>query len=253
MPTSQNGYSANDRSVIRSVTIPGTDVRVAVRVGPAGDLLIAAAERWHREVEPLRAPDGVLDCWGYAERNIRGSATELSNHASGTALDFRARAHPLGTDPRANFTDGQIAAIRRIVGDSRGALRWGGDYSGRKDGMHIEINASPAACVVALPLVRLEEDDMFTNDDRKLLEAAAKGNDLAWVRDQLAEAVGYPRDRDPRGATPESLAEREVARRVDVGYALNQILDRLDQIEKRLPPLPDSSTPTQDPTGGSTT
>lgn len=251
MPTSQNGYSANDRSVIRSVTVPGTDVRVAVRVGPAGDLLIAAAERWHKQVEPLRAPDGVLDCWGYAERTIRGSATELSNHASGTALDFRARAHPLGTDPRANFTAGQIAAIRRIVADSRGALRWGGDYSGRKDGMHIEINASPEACVVALPLVRLEEDDMFSEDDRALLKAAARGADLAWVRDQLAAAVGWPKDRDPRSVSPDELKDREVARRVDVGYALEQVTKRLDELDSKLAALA-AATPTQDPTGRST-
>jgi hypothetical protein len=80
VPTSQNGYAANDRSLIRSATIAGTDVKVAVRKGPAGDLLLYAAARWHREVEPLRAPDGVLDAWGYAERTIRGSSTTLSNH-----------------------------------------------------------------------------------------------------------------------------------------------------------------------------
>lgn len=134
---SQNGLTANDPSLIRSVIIPGTDVRVAVRKGPVGDLLLYAAARWHVEVEPLRAPDGVLDCWGYAARTIRGS-TEVSNHASGSALDLRARAHPLGTDPAKNFTAAQISAIRKIVADCSGFLRWGGDYFGRKDGMHIE-------------------------------------------------------------------------------------------------------------------
>lgn len=134
---SQNGLSANDPSLIRSVIIPGTDVRVGVRKGPVGDLLLYVAARWHVEVEPLRAPDGVLDCWGYAARNIRGSS-EVSNHASGSALDFRARAHPLGTDPAANFSAAQISAIRKIVYDCRGCLRWGGDYFGRKDGMHVE-------------------------------------------------------------------------------------------------------------------
>lgn len=134
---SQNGLSANDLSVIRSAIIPGTDVRVALRKGPVGDLLLYAAARWHVEVEPLRAPDGVLDCWGYASRNVRGS-NDISNHASGSALDLRARAHPLGTDPAANFSAAQISAIRKIVSDCSGCLRWGGDYFGRKDGMHIE-------------------------------------------------------------------------------------------------------------------
>jgi hypothetical protein len=149
MPLSQNSYSANDRSVIRSATIAGTDVRVAVRKGPAGDLLLAAAARWHREVEPLRARDGVLDCWGYAERTIRGSSTTLSNHASGTALDLRARTHPLGRPAAATFTQAQIAAIDRIVADTRGALRWGGRWS-RPDPMHLEVVASEAACARAL-------------------------------------------------------------------------------------------------------
>ena len=141
---SQNGLSANDRSLIRTETIPGTDVQVAVRKGPVGDLLLYAAARWNVEVEPLRAPDGVLDCWGYAERNVRGSS-DISNHASGSALDLRARAHPLGTRPSANFTGTQINAIRKIVADCHGFLRWGGDYVGRKDGMHIETVGTEAA------------------------------------------------------------------------------------------------------------
>jgi peptidoglycan hydrolase-like protein with peptidoglycan-binding domain len=159
VPTSQNGYTANDRSVIRSATIAGTDVKVAVRTGPAGDLLLYAAARWHREVEPLRAPDGVLDCWGYAERLIRGSSTELSNHASGTALDLRARAHPLGTPTARTYTAAQIAAAHRIIDDCQGALRWGGDYANparggvagaRVDSMHVEANAPEARCAQVL-------------------------------------------------------------------------------------------------------
>lgn len=160
MARSQNGLSANDRSVIRQALIPDTDLKVLVRIGPVGDLLLAAAARWNREVEPLRAPDGVLDCWGYAERTIRGSSTELSNHASGSALDFRARAHPLGIPAARNYTPAQIDAIHRIVDDAEGALRWGGDYDNpsrggargsRPDPMHLEANASEARCAEVLP------------------------------------------------------------------------------------------------------
>lgn len=85
MVASQNGWRANDRSVVVTQTVPGTSVRLGVRKGPAGDLLIAAAARWHREVEPLVAGT----CWGYAERKIRGGSA-LSNHASGTAIDLNA-------------------------------------------------------------------------------------------------------------------------------------------------------------------
>lgn len=146
MPTSQNGYSANDRSVISTRLIPGTTVRVAIRNGPAGDLLLYAAGRWDREVEDI---DQGADDWGYAERPIRGS-DELSNHASGTALDINATRHPLGQDPSLSFTAEQRTAIRHILADCRGALRWGGDYRGRKDGMHLEVVADERRCAEVL-------------------------------------------------------------------------------------------------------
>lgn len=202
---SQNGYAANNRGFIRSVVIPGTDVKVAVRKGAAGDLLLYVASRWHREVEPLRAPDGVLDCWGYAERMVRGSSTSVSNHASGTALDFRARIHPLGK--RGTYKPGQVAAIRRILADCRGAIRWGGDYVSRADEMHVEVVASEAACARVLaqltsidhparptptptprPALPAEEDDVdlhITPDQNGQFRAAAK------VEAGAGTATGY--------------------------------------------------------------
>ena len=147
---SQNGYSAGDRSLVSSRLIPGTQVRVTVRNGPAGDLLLYAASRWDAEVEDIDNTRGGLDDWGYAERPIRGSTTVLSNHASGTAVDLNATRHPLGTAPRATFTAEQITAIRRILVDCGGALRWGGDYQGRKDPMHLEVVATEQRCAQVL-------------------------------------------------------------------------------------------------------
>lgn len=132
--TSQNGYVANNRSLIATLMAGG--VQFPVRKGPCGELLMWAAERWHREVEPL-VPG---TCWGFAERDIIGSNV-ISNHSSGTAIDINAPQHPLATNPSGNFTAAQIETVRRIVADAKGALRWGGDYTGRKDGMHLEINA----------------------------------------------------------------------------------------------------------------
>jgi hypothetical protein len=169
MPVSQNGYSANDRSLIRSAVVPGTTVKVWVRRGAAGDLLLHLAERWNRQVEPLFAPDGVLDCWGFAPRTIRGNMSVLSNHASGTALDFRARSHPLGRS--GTYTASQVAAIRRILADFRHAVRWGGDYCTRKDEMHVEIVVDEATCRAVLTAVTTntnpvtEEDDMPTPEE----------------------------------------------------------------------------------------
>lgn len=150
MPTSQNGYSANDRTLVSSRLIPGTQVRVTVRNGPAGDLLLYAAGRWDAEVEDIDNARAALDDWGYAERPIRGSSTVLSNHASGTAVDLNATQHPLGQDPAASFTAEQRAQIRRILTDCRGAIRWGGDYNGRKDAMHLEVVVSEQRCAQVL-------------------------------------------------------------------------------------------------------
>lgn len=147
MVASQNGWRANDPSVIGSFSLPGGSV--SLHVGSPGQALALVGTIYHHTVEPLLWPG----CWGYASRPIRGG-TELSNHASGTALDLCAPRHPLGTDPRTNFSPGQLAAIRRIADVDvilHGArvIRWGGDYGdpahggvrgSRPDGMHWEVN-----------------------------------------------------------------------------------------------------------------
>jgi len=138
MVVSQNGWSANDRSVIASYSLPGGSI--ALRKGDVSVVLLWCFNQWHRNVEPLVWP-GI---WGYAERLVRGGE-DVSNHASGTAGDANAPKHPLGTSPRANFTDAQIAEVHKIVAFCEGVVRWGGDYTGRKDGMHIEINAGATA------------------------------------------------------------------------------------------------------------
>jgi peptidoglycan hydrolase-like protein with peptidoglycan-binding domain len=145
--SSQNGYPANDRSLVSSRLIPGTQVRVTVRNGAAGDLLLYAAGRWDKEVEDIDNVRGGLDDWGYAERPIRGGA-ELSNHASGTALDLNAPRHPLGAV--GTFNTDQVKAIRRILADCGGAIRWGGDYLRRKDEMHLEVVATEKRCAQVL-------------------------------------------------------------------------------------------------------
>lgn len=153
MVASQNGWRANDRSVITTFALPGG--YVALREGSPGECLVEVAKRYHATVEPLVWP-GV---WGYAERLVRGG-TDLSNHASGTAIDLCAPLHPLGTDPAANFTVTQLAHVRTLAnacilhGDR--LIRWGGDYSGRKDGMHWEVNdgVTGAQLDELLPILR---------------------------------------------------------------------------------------------------
>lgn len=140
MLTSQNGYSANDRSVIASYTVPGTTLRVALRKGDVSVVLLEYLRRYHLEVESLY--NTPQDLWGYAERTIRGSSTTLSNHASGTGVDTRAVRHPLGV--RNTFTAPQRGALKKLLDWFEGVLRHGDWYVGRVDGMHAEIDKGPS-------------------------------------------------------------------------------------------------------------
>ena len=121
---SQNGWSANDRSVVSARTVRGTKVRLTVRNGPAGDLLLEVAALFDLTVQDIDQP--MTDDWGYAERPIRGSET-ISNHASGTAIDLNATRWSLGSAPSVNLNPAQIATVRRIVAATGGVVRWGGD------------------------------------------------------------------------------------------------------------------------------
>lgn len=184
MAVSQNGYTANVISLTSSRRVPGSNRSIRVRNGPAGDLLLWFAGQFDAHVEDI--DPGELDDWGYAERPIRGGV-ELSNHASGTAIDLNAPRHPLGTNPSANFSPSQIGEIHRLLALAGGCIGWGGDYSGRKDPMHFEIVASEATCQAALNRLNAqEEDDMDSQEFRD--------TDIIWwnqkkmkVNDVLAE------------------------------------------------------------------
>lgn len=230
MPTSQNGFSANDRSVIASYTVPGTSLRIALRKGDVSVVLLEFLRRYHLEVEPLH--NTPQDLWGYAERTIRGSSTTLSNHASGTAVDVRATAHPLGK--RGTFTPAKLAALRRLLADFGPVLRWGGDYVSRPDEMHIEINAG-ATTVKRLadgirahngtaPAASTEEPlswstplpDYYTaNPDDRL----AAGEMVAWGTTHAAHARDAAREALAKVTTLESKVDALLSRVVSGGVA----------------------------------
>ncbi|TDQ04911.1 M15 family metallopeptidase [Labedaea rhizosphaerae] len=135
---SQNGWPVDPPR--HSRLIPGTTTKVVVADGPAGDVLLSVLAQVAKRVE---SPDGgQLDDWGYAHRTVRGSA-DTSNHASATAVDLNATRHPLGK--RGTFTPQQVDEIHKILAEHGNVVRWGGDYHGRVDEMHFEINADQAA------------------------------------------------------------------------------------------------------------
>lgn len=161
MATSQNGWPAYARGNHPDlVVIPHVAGRV--RGGDVATILTHLVLAFDRHVEPLAEAAGQPeDDWGWASRPIIGNPNDLSNHASGTALDLNAPRHPLGK--RGTFTAGQVARLRSVLAVYEGVVRWGGDYSGRADEMHFEINAKPARVAqIAAKLRNQKEDDMPT-------------------------------------------------------------------------------------------
>lgn len=149
MSKSQNGYPALDGNVtgpfprLRVWRIPTTGRHLALRDGSTGFLLVHLAMWFDKKVEDIDS--GTWDEWGYAYRPVRGYDTALSNHASGTAMDLNATQHPLGKE--GTFTPAEEKLIlSRVNNFYAGCIRWGGEYRGRKDEMHFEIDRGLGAC-----------------------------------------------------------------------------------------------------------
>jgi hypothetical protein len=149
--TSSNGWPASkDRTEIgiKSYAIKGAKTKIACAEAVA-PLLVGFLEEFHALIEPI--DEGTLDDWGYAFRMVRGSEDKLSNHSSGTAIDVNATQHPLGKI--GTFPSEKVPMIRALA--TKYGLKWGGDYSGRKDEMHFEIMLNPAK--VAQRIAKLKE------------------------------------------------------------------------------------------------
>lgn len=110
-----------------------------VRDGDVEVIFDYLCDRYDKEVENIR----VDWSWGWAVRAVRGQTSGYSNHASATAVDVNAPAHPLGVDN--TFSDEEERRVNQILEDLEDVLRWGQNYSGRKDGMHFEIDKDSAA------------------------------------------------------------------------------------------------------------
>jgi len=242
MSTSQNGWPVDptggrqdEGAILGSVHVPN-----GILAGDVATVFRWLAKRFDSEVEKLKAGT----CWGWYNRAIRDSH-ETSNHASGTAVDFNADQHPLGTAAASTFSAKQITAIRKIVTDSGGVLRWGGDYSGRKDPMHFEINASAAKVKALANKIRAgsapgQEDDVTPQDKQDIINGVvaaltkevklngADGKPDGTYETPIGKAAlsqGIPDGMDPKGARqPAWVVLRNLAKAV---YALAQDVAQL--------------------------
>ena len=164
MMRSQNGYGviqqADDTRLHRWI-IPGCTRQFTLRAGPTGFILAHFLTWFHDEIEAL--DEGTYDDWGYAYRQVR-DAEDMSNHASGTAVDVNATLHPMGRS--GTFNGPQVIAMRRRLRlVYLGTIRWGGMYEGRVDEMHFEIHKPIHRCArIARILLR-------TPRGKKLAEA----------------------------------------------------------------------------------
>lgn len=239
MVNSQNGWTASpDRAQIdvQPFAAFGVQFPGGVRAGSVADVLGHVATEFHARVEPL--VEGW--CWGHNYREVAGSPV-VSNHGSGTAIDVNAPRHPLGQS--GTFTTAQKRAIRSILKQVDGVVRWGGDYSGRKDEMHFEINGSQADVDrVAAKLTNTEDEEMSALTDtvvdlgyrvldelqgnEKQTGGPGKGTELPQVRD--INALKWRVDALVKGL--EEVAGGPTAGEpVAVVVLLNKILAKLDE------------------------
>ena len=138
---SQNGWPASpDPSAIgiTAVKVPVKNGTATVEVARAVAPIFEHLVKWFDDnIEPVKP--GLT--FGYNYRPIRGYEDRgvLSNHSSGTAIDINSTDHWLGEV--GTFTP-EKAAMLSAKAKALG-LRWGGDYTGRKDEMHFEVDFSP--------------------------------------------------------------------------------------------------------------
>ena len=131
MSASQNGWRVLTRDQCATLDVPGGKLPVHPMWAP---IFLDLAQQFHATVEPLTWPG----CWGWADRPIKGSTT-TSNHASGTAIDLNAPAHPQGVSAGKTFTRSQISAVSAILARYHGLIVWGGSWDlPDTDGMHFE-------------------------------------------------------------------------------------------------------------------
>lgn len=143
MPSSQNGWPLSQPNARTRWTMP--QITGSVLAGPVWVVLFNLIVRFADRVEPVQRTKS----WGYSYRRIAGSS-KWSNHASATAVDLNAPAHPAGR--KGTFTKTQYATIKAILGELGGVVRHGEVFS---DGMHFEIAPKTSRAEVTKVATRL--------------------------------------------------------------------------------------------------
>jgi len=159
MAHSQNGWPVVERDRITDPVVLGTEFPNGWLKGDVNVIFLDLIHKLNA-IEPIDKGG----CWGYFVKKIEGS-TSISNHASGTAIDYNAPAHPMGSHN--TYSAAKRTAIRNLLKRYEGVIRWGGDYKERPDDMHFEIVGSVASTKRVANKI-LKESDVprtITDDD----------------------------------------------------------------------------------------
>lgn len=244
MTVSQNGWEVL-ATAPAAIGVPGTPVRLRVRDGDVATVLGEVARRFHLEVEPLTyaVPEAPgYDDWGWAVRNVRGSSTSISNHASGTAIDLNATRHPRGV--RGTFTRRQIRAVRAILADlvdgrtRQPVVRWGEDYTTTVDGMHFEINGDVAA--VARVAARLRATPKPKRDPLEDVMAMTEKERKQLATELVDAFLSREMQLGPAAARELGVATASVAQLLQAGPAIaTDVRQAVSALEATLRGLPE--------------
>lgn len=126
---SENGWKMVNADATDNSPIPGTTVRIPLRIGAPNVIMKAFAARFAQLIEPL----DQTQCGGWTPTN----SVPNSNHLAGTAMDLNWRKHPFKV---VGTFGNQLATLRRILDEFEGTIFWGGDWASPKDEMHFQMS-----------------------------------------------------------------------------------------------------------------
>lgn len=177
------GFAAlpNGSSKLGTFTIPGTAVKLVLRKDVAPILINFAAD-FHRLVESLI----LKKCGGHNYRYIAGTTT-WSRHARGIAIDLNWSRHPQGANNTFSAADEKVIhnLLKKYSYKGTPLIRWGGDYTGKKDEMHFELNQSLTSCLAAVKLLQAPRPIGTYRLGARTLKLASplmRGNDVLFIQ-----------------------------------------------------------------------
>jgi hypothetical protein len=227
-PVDPTGAKQDEAPLIRNVTVPN-----GVRAGDVAVVFRWLAREYDRRVERL-VPGW---CWGWFVKKIEGSSI-ISNHASGTAVDFNAPDNPMASgSTERSLTQRQIDVCHAIERESGHVLRWGGDFS-RDDPMHWEIVGTPNQVRLLAAKIRKDEEDEVTPQEiekiaDRVVEKLTKmtpfptGGGSGSPVGAAVWAHGYPQD--PGGATDDNPRRQAYNNLQDLAADVTEIKTKLNE------------------------